>query len=260
MSRSELHRRVSADELSSRQRVAFHQIIVCYEGEGVHHVDYEPVSFKTGTLLHVHPGQVQEFQFSPKFEAHIVAYRADLHRTLIPGLEWFPGSDVPTKWDLQPTDCEFARGSIQELITEQEAFDGSPAYVVLLESLLTAFLARLQLLVAEPTTVTKLPEPYVRFRRVIEDHLRERLTVTTYAKNLGYSTRTLDRACQTAAGKTAKEILDERTVFEIRRLITHTDLPITQIGSGFGFIDSSAFSKFVQRHLGDSPTNIRDQG
>jgi len=257
LSRNEMRSRTSADELGSRQRTSFHQLIVCYRGHGIHHVDYQPIELTVGTLLHIHPGQVQEFQFEPEFEAHMVLYRSDLHRTFIPGHEWFPGSDVPTKWNLVPQDCEFARGSIQEMRDEQEKFDGSPAYVVLLESLLTTFLARIQLRIGEPAATTKLPEPYVRFCRFIEDHLRDRPTVTVCADDLGYSTRTLDRACRVAVGKTAKQVLDERIGFEIRRLITHTDIPVTQIGVGFGFVDASAFSKFVQRHLGDSPTNIR---
>lgn len=254
---SEMRARASADELGRPQRTSFHQIIVCYRGSGVHHVDYNPIDLRAGTVLHVYPGQVQEFQFDQDFEADIVAYRPDLRRTSIPGSEWFPGSDIPTTWNLLPKHCNVAQDSIEELRLEQLKFDGSPAYVVLLESLLASFLARVQLLVAEPAPVTKLPEPYVRFCRFIEERLRERPTITTCASDLGYSTRTLDRACLAAVEKTAKQVLDERTVSEIRRLITDTDLRVTQIGAEFGFIDASSFSKFVQRHLGDSPTNIR---
>lgn len=257
VSRSDIRRRTRAEAPGTRQRTNFHQIVVCYEGHGVHHVDFQPIEMTPGTLLRIHPGQVQWFQFEPEFEAHMVVYRPDLHRTFIPGHEWFPGSDVPTKWNLRPDHCDIARDAIQELREEQDKFDGSPAYVVLLESLLAAFLARVQLLIGEPVLPTKLPEPYIRFRRFIEDHLRDRPTITICAEDLGYSTRTLDRACQSAVGKTAKQVLDERIVFEIRRLITHTDLPVTQIGAAFGFVDASAFSKFVQRHLGDSPTRVR---
>lgn len=258
LTRAEVRDKAGPTEMRSRQRVHFHVLVVCFRGEGVHHVDFESVNMEPGTLLHIHPGQVQEYQFEPDFDAHMIVYRPDLHRTFIPGQEWFPGSDVATRWNLLPNNCDLARDSVQELRAEQERFDGSPASVVLMESLLSTLLARLHLLVHMPAPATQLPEPYVSFRRYLEEHLRSRPTVTACASALGYSTRTLDRACQQAVGQTAKVVLDERIAFEIRRLLTHTDVTITRIGSAFGFADASSFSKFVQRHLGASPTEVRN--
>lgn len=257
LSRADVRAKAGPTEMRSRQRAHFHVLVVCLRGEGIHHVDFEPVEMKQRTLLHIHPGQVQEYQFDPDFEAQMIVYRPDLHRTFIPGQEWFPGSDVATRWHLLPGDCDFVRDSVRELRAEQERFDGSPANIVLMESLLAAFLARLHLLVHTPAPATQLPESYVSFRRYLEEHLRSRPTVTACASALGYSTRTLDRACQEAVGQTAKVVLDERIAFEIRRLLTHTDVTITRIGSTFGFADASSFSKFVQRHLGASPTDVR---
>lgn len=258
LSRGEVRQRAGAAEMRSRQRAHFHILVVCFNGEGVHHVDFEPVKMEPGTLLHIHPGQVQEYQFEPDFDAHMIVYRPDLHRTFIPGQEWFPGSDVATRWNLLANNCDLARDSVQELRDEQARFDGTPANIVLMESLLAAFLARLHLLVHLPAPATQLPESYVSFRGYLEEHLRSRPTVTACASALGYSTRTLDRACQEAVGQTAKVVLDERIAFEIRRLLTHTDVTITRIGSAFGFADASSFSKFVQRHLGASPTAVRN--
>ena len=258
LSRAEMRRRAGPTELGSRQRAHFHQLIVCSGGHGVHHVDFEPIKMQTGTVLHIHPGQVQEFRFEPDFDAHMVIYRPDLHRTFLPGQEWFPGSDIPTRWTLRSDQCDVVDRSIDELRVEQEHFDGSPAYVVLMESLLAAFLARMHLLVGTPASTAQLPVAYISFRRHLEEHLRSRPTITACAASLGYSTRTLDRACQEAVGQTAKEVLDDRIAFEIRRFLTHTDVSITRIGATFHFADASSFSKFVQRHLGASPTAIRD--
>lgn len=257
VTRSEMRTRVSAEELSSRQRMTFHQLILCFSGEGTHYVDFEPIPMRPGTLLHVHPGQVQEFRFEPEFDAHLVVYRPDLHRTFIPGQEWFPGSDVATLWQLSDDDLDRAESSVRELRAEQDAFDGSPAYVVLLESLLTTVLARLYLIVGEPTP-TRLPQPFIDFRHYLEQHLRARPTVRMCASELGYSTRTLDRACQAAVGRTAKQVLDDRIAFEVKRLLTHTEVSVARIGAAFGFVDASSFSKFVRRQFGVSPTALRE--
>lgn len=257
LTRTELVRRAGARELRSVQRARFHQLVLCHRGNGVHRVDFESVEMRPGTLLHIHPGQLQEFQFDPDFEALMVVYRADLYRTLIPGRQWFPGSDLPTRWCLSKPGLDMAMQRINELQDEQVRFDGSPAYVALIESLLTAFLARLELLAGSPTLVDRLPDAYVDLRRYLEEHVRSRPTVTACASDLGYSTRTLDRACDAAVGQTAKEVADERVSLEIRRLLTDPHIPIAGVGALFGFRDASSFSKFVQRHLGSAPTKVR---
>ena len=79
------------------------------------------------------------------------------------------------------------------------------------------------------------------------------------AEDLGYSTRTLDRACQRATGRTAKQVVDERISLEVRRLLTHTDLPVARIATDLGFDDASNFTKFVKRQLGLPPSEVRTQ-
>lgn len=257
VTRSEIRERASATELSLRQRTDFHQLILCNHGHGVHHVDFEPIEMRAGRLLHVHPGQVQQYQFEPDFGAHIVLYRAGLDRAFIPGYTWFPGSDVATLWDLPDDDFAVVRASMKELRREQQGFDGSPTDVVLMESLLTTLVARIHRQAGDTARSTRLPETYVRYREFIEEHFRERPTVAWCARELGYSTRTLDRTCQAVLGRTAKNVLDDRIALDIKRLLTHSDMTISRIGATFGFTDPSSFSKFVYRHLGMSPSSFR---
>ena len=96
-------------------------------------------------------------------------------------------------------------------------------------------------------------------RQLLEERLTSHPSVVSLAAELGYSTRTLDRACQAAAGRTAKQLLDERISLEVRRLLTHTTRPISQIGAELGFDDPSNFSKFVRRQLGSSPRDVRQR-
>ena len=98
------------------------------------------------------------------------------------------------------------------------------------------------------------------FRVAMERQLHERPTVTSLARALGYSTRTLDRACVEASGHTAKYLLDERVALEVRRLLTYSNRSVAQIATSLGFADASNFSKFVKRQLGEGPLEIRAAG
>ena len=258
--RAEIRDRGGPAHFRRRQRADFHQIVLCTSGRGLHHVDFEPIEMRAGTALRIHPGPLQQFQFDPHFDASMVIYRSEFHRTFTPGEIWFPGSDTPTHWSLDAAEFERLLATVDELRSEQAHFDGAPARAALMESLLGTLLARLNLAAGDPVRTDHLPEPYLRFRHFIESRLHERPPVAQCADQLGYSTRTIDRACQAAAGRTAKEVLNERITLEVRRLLTHSELGVTRVGASFGFADASSFSKFVQRHLGASPSEIRDDG
>ena len=250
--------RITARELASRQRATFHQLVLCTAGRGTHVVDFEPVELSVGTLLHVHPGQVQRFVPDPRFEARMVVWPPESHHADPEAPVWYPGGDVPTRWQLEEELLVRTLGWIDELRHEQDRFDGSPRRIELMQALLSALLLRLAMQVpAAPRSVSQLSQPYLAFRAIIEGRLHERPSVVDLAREIGYSTRTIDRACQQVSGQTAKQVLDERIALEVRRLLTHTSQPISRIAADLEFHDPSNFSKFVKRHLGDLPGRIR---
>lgn len=256
--RSGLLARISARQLASRQRAGFHQLVLCTAGHGTHDIDFEPVEVSVGTLLHIHPGQVQRFIPDPVFEAQLVVWPPESHHADPEAPAWYPGCDVPTRWQLEGALWTRTLGWVAELRSEQDRFDGSPRHRELMRALLAALLLRVA--IDLPRTLggaSRLSQPYLAFRELIEEQLYERPRVVDLAREIGYSTRTLDRACQQVSGQTAKQVLDERAALEIRRLLTHTNQPISRIAADLQFHDPSNFSKFVQRHLGAAPGQIR---
>lgn len=259
LQRSEVVQRVPGTELASRQRPGFHLLIVCTAGGGTHVVDYDPVRLSAGTVLRVHPGQVQQFRPEASFEAVMVVWPVDSHPADPAAPAWYPGSGVPTCWQVEGDLLTRILGWIEELRTEQDRFDGSPRHVALMKALLSSLLLRLAIELPDQLPGRgPLPDAYVGYRQLIEELLFERPTVAGLSTHLGYSARTLDRACKQVSGQTAKQVLDERIALEIRRLLTHSDRPVGRIAADLGFDDPSNFSKFVRRHLGRLPSQIRD--
>lgn len=257
--RSSILARLSGVELARRrERVGFHLLIVCTSCHGSHVVDFEPFELSPGTCLRVYPGQVQQFVPEPVFDAHMVVWPIAAHPSDPEAPAWFPGCGAATSW--RPNNAVFdrLRGSVEDIRNEQERFDGSPRKTELLGALLSTLLLRVAIDIPESVPdAGRLPQPYLDFRACIEECLYERPAVVDLARHLGYSSRTLDRACHQVSGQTAKQVLDERVALEIRRLLTHTDQSVARIGADFGFFDPSNFSKFVKRHLGGVPGDIR---
>ncbi|MEM8922683.1 MAG: helix-turn-helix transcriptional regulator [Actinomycetota bacterium] len=260
LDRSELMARLQSREVAIRQRVGFHQLLLCTEGTGRHIVDFEPVELSPGTVLRIYPGQVQQFVPDAAFEAAMVVWPVESHHADPTARPWYPGSDVPTRWTLDDALAAKLMEWVDELRLEQARYQDSPLHSSLLQALLCALLMRLAIEVPGTSPEgSRLPQAYVDYREIIEEMLYERPTVVSLADRMGYSTRTLDRACHQVAGTSARDVLDERIALEVRRLLTHTNRPITRIAADVGFSDSSNFSKFVKRHLGRLPSEIREQ-
>ena len=258
LDRSSVLAKKSESDYRLRQRPDFHQLVVCTDGEGTHVVDFEPVELRRGTLLRIHPGQVQRFVACQPFDATMLIWPIKTRGGDIDATPWYPGSNAPTIWHLDDELLIRANRWLEELREEQAKFDGSPASSELLQTLMRSFLLRLatELPPSAPST-SQLPQPYIDLRIAIENNLYERPAVSSLATQIGYSTRTLDRACDFAVGKTAKQVLDERIALEVRRLLMHSNQSVASIGLEFGFTDASNFSKFVKRRLGQLPSTFR---
>jgi AraC-like DNA-binding protein len=91
----------------------------------------------------------------------------------------------------------------------------------------------------------------------IEQGFDQRRSVEYYARRLGYSEKTLTRACLRAEGRTAKDMIDQRVVLEAKRLLAYGDSAITEVGSHLGFSEVTNFLKFFKRITGISPAAFR---
>ena len=103
----------------------------------------------------------------------------------------------------------------------------------------------------------RLPDAYVAYRTAIEHGLGRSRDARWFVADLGYSERTVTRACLHVTGLTAKGVLDERIVLEAKRLLAHTDAPVGQVGVRLGFAEASNFNKFFRRQSGRLPSEFR---
>lgn len=100
-------------------------------------------------------------------------------------------------------------------------------------------------------------EVYLAFRRELERSFATSRSVEDYAARLGYSPRTLTRACLAATGRSAKQLADARVALQAQRLLAHTELPVAAIGRALGFSEATNFGKFFARETGRTPGEFR---
>lgn len=100
-------------------------------------------------------------------------------------------------------------------------------------------------------------ELYARFRAELERSYLTTRRLEDYAARLGYSVKTLSRACQSATGASVKGVIDGRVALQAKRLLVHTDDPVATIARKLGFSEPTNFGKFFTRRTGFTPGDFR---
>jgi AraC-like DNA-binding protein len=253
LERRDLFARMPHDRLARPERPTFHMLMLIRSGKGTHTVDFETIEARSGRAIWVRPGQVQSWDMHADFDASLVLSRPIA--TSVGG--WFPGDRAYC--DLEGADLRLAEVLIEGILGRQHAYEGSEREDRLLVALFDS-LAALHAWIAGGGDTARLPSAYVAFREAVEADLGGSHDVTTYAARLGYSPRTLSRACRQATGQTAKAVLSDRLVLEAQRLLVHTDLSVADIAARLGFSEAANFGKFFSRRIGTSPARFRATG
>ncbi len=248
--RSELVARVDPGYFIVPQRPSFFIFLLMHSSHGSHTVDFTEIPAQPRRLVQVRPGQVQVWNTGVDFDATLVLAQP----TTTSPRPWFPGHR--SYCDLDDTAAATAAALIGALRGEQNRFAGDQPTRQLLISLFDAFTALFDRAIVGPAE-TNLPQVYVAFRDAIETDLGHRHDVIDYARLLGYSARTITRACEQVTGQSAKRILTDRLVLEAKRLLVHSRIPAGMISARLGFSEPTNFTKFFTRNTGQSPSSFR---
>lgn len=248
--RADIVRRLGTTRLQRPERLDFHVLVVMRSSGGVHGVDFDRIAAVPGRLIWVRPGQVQRWDASASFDATLVLARPAAPTTA----PWFPGD--PAFRDLDAASFALVDALIGGIRAQQAAFDGADAERRLLVALFEALVAVFECAAVDESG-RRRSSAYLTFRDAIEADLGGSHDVSVYAARLGYSPRTLDRACRQATGQTAKAVLADRLLLEAKRLLVHTDLPASSIAGELGFSEATNFGKFFARLAGQSPGRFR---
>jgi AraC-like DNA-binding protein len=266
---AEFRRRVTPAHLRAPQRLEFHLLIYIVNGHSSHMVDFELHNCQPGTLLVLRPGQVQLYSSAFRdLEGFMVLFRPEF-------LEPRPATGtIANDMIYQLADLSVNRilsGSEQDSVDQQlnrmavDARRRADAGILntLLRYQLLALLVRLQLIQASrapaATQVTGCTQRFKRFREEVERRFHQLHQVSAYAKLIGCSQKSLQRATLELRGVTAKTFVSQRIALEAKRLLVHTNESVAEIADTLGFDEPTNFVKFFRREVDIPPGDFRRQ-
>jgi AraC-like DNA-binding protein len=98
-----------------------------------------------------------------------------------------------------------------------------------------------------------------KFMLLIEENYQLNLKVNDYASKLSITANHLTQLVKQITGKTTNEILQEKNILEIKRLLLYTNLTVTEIAEQMNFADQSYFTKYFKKCTGITPHQYRSQ-
>jgi AraC-like DNA-binding protein len=243
-------------------RVDFHTITLITGGSGVRTVDFKTYPCRPGTLLWVRPGQVHGLDRTDDplgLSGTHVRFPADFPPKVGVGARLVNDWTGPVCRQLG-TGADYANlfGLLARLEAEccRPTDSGSRE---IRQHLLAAILLHIDRLPAGEghDAQQRGNALYTGFRAELERSYATTRRVEDYADRLGYSVKTLTRACLAAIGQSAKHVIDGRVTLEAERLLAHTDDPVASIARDLGFGQPTNFGKFFARNTGMTPGEFR---
>lgn len=96
-----------------------------------------------------------------------------------------------------------------------------------------------------------------RYTALMELNFRRGISVGELACELGVTATHLTRCCRETCGRSAIDLLQDRRIFEARKLLSETDMPVGRVGETLGFTSPAYFTRAFQHRTGLSPTAFR---
>ncbi len=241
----------------------FYEIIWVDSGTSRQAIDYTDYELTPGSLFFISPGQLHFFEEWERLAGGSILFTEDFFLlnqqdkdTLfeLSFLDNFYANPL-----LKPSADNFAdiRHTIDLLCREQRRSDRSNAIVQALLHVLVTQIQRCIDLQADQTPSKKYVILYKKLKHLLDQNFARNLPVSDYADRLNITQHHLNLVCKQVTGKTASDIVRSRSMLEAKRLLTFSDLTISEVAVQLNFFDSSYFARVFKSETGLSPVAFK---
>jgi AraC family transcriptional regulator, transcriptional activator of pobA len=243
----------------------FYEVLYLSGGSGYHIIDSNRYRIEPPCIFFMTPGQTHKLELSNDIDGFIFLFAPDfylLNQVNKNKLLSFPFFHSVTRQNpplylTHEDDHQFIRTLFYRGCSVVKN-DKNPEEII--RSLLDLILLTCnQLYPREPLTLPNNKGHILvkKFMLLIEENFNKNLNVADYADKLAMSANHLTQIVKQITGKTTIEILQERNILEIKRLLLYTNLSITEIALKMNFSDQSYFSKYFKKTTGQTPLEFR---
>ncbi|MBN1462277.1 MAG: helix-turn-helix transcriptional regulator [Paludibacteraceae bacterium] len=249
-------------EVSYPHRHDFFEVLYIQKGCGYHVIDSNNYEIKPPCIFFLSPGQAHKLEYSNDIEGCIFIFTSDFYllnfsnqNRLLEFPFFFtitqnnPPLQLQHNSDIEFYDIVFSR-AIKENGKSTE----------LLRAYLDMILVYSSSLYKVYDTILTKGKGHLlvkRFFQLVEENYHKNISINEYASMLAITPNHLTQAVKQLTAKTSNEIIQEKQMLEIKRLLVHTNMGVSEIANYLNFADQSYFTKFFKRITGVTPLRFR---
>jgi len=264
---SDLKNRVKENRFRKAHQINFYLLLLVTKGRCRPVVDYTPLTCTKGSLLLVRPNQALEFDLSDGWDGWTAIFRPEYLASAADnsGEKNFQLDDVhevQSFTNLNEIQYKIISATLVQMAQDTQSDKHRLLLNAMLRFQLKSLLLRV-LLSNNRTIDTEFDSTQIsrfrRFKNLVEEKFCIQHKVADYANQLGCTVKSLSRATQASAAIGAKQYIAARIILEAKRLLTHTQTPISVIADQLGFDEPTNFVKFFKREGSLAPNEFRKQ-
>lgn len=243
----------------------FYEILFITQGIGTYTIDFQQYEIKADTVFFLSPGQIHELRFSDDIKGSIFLFtsafyhvnKADLYKLFELPFFYTLGKDTPPLLLQNETERVLLEELFQKAIleNEQDLAEKDDAIRAFLDLILIHCKRLYPELLEEKMSKGKVLVK--RFKQLIEEKCQENVSVKDYAELLHVTPNYLSETVKSLTGRTSTDLINDRMVLEIKRMLVHSDLTASEIAFQLHFADQSYFSKYFKKLTQLSPLEFR---
>lgn len=241
----------------------FFEVLYLLKGSGYHVIDANKYEIKPPCIFFMSPGQAHKLELSNDIEGYIFIFTADfylLNRSNQNSLIEFPffytiHQDNPPLLLENESDIRFLETLFRQGIAEISLPE-------MLHSILDLILATCSARYPISENLLNKGKGQMlvkRFFHLVEENNQKNLSLSDYAKMIGITPNHLTQTVKLLTGKTSSQIVKAKQLLEIKRLLVHTNLNVSEIANQLNFEDQSYFTKSFKRETGITPLQYRSK-
>jgi AraC-like DNA-binding protein len=254
---------IEEPEVDDLHKHTFYEIIWIEEGESRQIIDYKEYEVKPQSLFFISQGQLHHFEEWKPITGGCIMFTEDFFllnqqdKNKLFELSFLDNLHANACITPDPKSYQEIKQTIDAIYNEHFRKDRSAS---ICQSLLQVLMTQVQR-AANQQSGNEIPTKHIlfykKFNGLLEKHFQENKLASEYAEMLNITAHHLNHVLKLVTGKTSTEVIRERSILEAKRLLTFTDLTVSEIASQLNYFVSSYFAKLFKLDAGVSPSDFK---
>ncbi len=255
-------------QVSYPHRHDFYEILYLYNGSGFHIIDSNKYEIKPPCVFFMSPGQAHKLELSHDIKGFIFLFTAEFY--LLDQKNKNRLLEFPFFFSLEQNNPPLLLTSEKDKNFLKELFDRGSMEILkqkdvseeIIRSLLDLILLTCDQIYPKDSNKVQRGKGHIlvkNFFSLIEENYQNNLRVNDYAEKLAVTPNHLTQMVRQITGKTSVELIQKKLIAEVKRLLLHTNLTVTEISMHMNFPDQSYFTKFFKKQTGITPLQFRKE-